>query len=85
MNKTHSYIEKLNLQTAVMKYLKIAIQPMTGTSLPPNSKGAVTQVMTITNSALGQKPIVMKVKLSYFTNGENLAFEDKVEGFPLGF
>lgn len=85
MNKTHSYIEKLNLQTAVMKYLKIAIQPMTGTSLPPNSKGAVTQVMTITNSALGQKPIVMKVKLSYFTNGENLNFEDKVEGFPLGF
>lgn len=69
MNKTHSYVEQLNLQTAVMKYLKIAIQPMTGTSLPPNSKGAVTQVMTVTNSALGQKPIVMKVKLSYMVNG----------------
>ena len=69
MNKTHNYIEQLNLQTAVMKYLKIAIQPMSGTSLPPNSKGAVTQVMTVTNSMVGQKPIVMKVKLSYFTNG----------------
>lgn len=85
MNKTHSYIEQLSLQTAVMKYLKIAIQPMSGASLPPNSKGAVTQVMTVTNSALGQKPIVMKIKLSYFTNGEKLAYEEKIEGFPLGY
>lgn len=69
MNKTMSYIEQLALQTAVMKYLKIAIQPMTGTSLPPSSKGAVTQVMTVTNSAVGQKNIVMKIKLSYTING----------------
>lgn len=85
MNKTHSYVEQLSFQTAVMKYLKIAIQPLTGTSLPPNSKGAVTQVMTVTNSAIGQKPIVMKIKLSYSFNGQKLAFEEKVEGFPLGF
>lgn len=84
-NKTYNYIEQLSLQTAVMKYLKIAIQPTSGTSLPPNSKGAVTQVMTVTNSALGQKPIVMKVKLSYFTNGEKQVFEEKIEGFPLGY
>ena len=85
MNKTHSYVEQLSLQTAVMKYLKIAIQPMSGTSLPPNSKGAVTQVMSVTNSALGEKPIIMKIKLSYFTNGEKAAFEEKIEGIPLGF
>lgn len=85
MNKTHSYVEQLVFQTAVMKYLKIAIQPLTGTSLPPNSKGAVTQIMTVSNSAIGQKPIVMKIKLSYSFNGQKLAFEEKVEGFPLGF
>lgn len=85
MNKTHSYVEQLNFQTAVMKYLKIAIQPMSGTTLPPNSKGAVTQVMTVTNSAIGQKPIVMKVKLSYAINGQKPNIEAKVEGFPLGF
>ena len=53
MNLTHSYIEQLNLQSAVMKYLKIAIQPLTGTSLPPTSKGAVTQQMQVTNSSIG--------------------------------
>lgn len=84
-NRTFSYVEQLALQTAVMKYLKIAIQPMSGTSLPPSSKGAVTQVMSVTNSALGQKPIVMKIKLSYALNGQKLAFEEKVEAFPLGF
>ena len=85
MNKTMSYIEQLSLQTAVMKYLKIAIQPMTGTSLPPSSKGAVTQVMTVTNSAVGQKNIVMKIKLSYTINGQKESHEEKLEGFPNGF
>lgn len=74
MNKTLSYIEQLSLQTAVMKYLKIAIQPLSGTNLSPNSKGEVTQLMTVTNSALGQKPIVMKIKLGYVINGQKLAF-----------
>lgn len=69
-NKTSTYIEQLALQTAVMKYLKIAIQPMSGTALPPSSKGAVNQLMTITNSAVGQKPIVMKIKLTYTINGQ---------------
>jgi hypothetical protein len=41
--------------------------------------------MTVTNSMVGQKPIVMKIKLSYFTNGEKLAFEEKIEGFPNTF
>jgi hypothetical protein len=27
----------------------------------------------------------MKIKLSYFTNGEKLAFEEKIEGFPNTF
>jgi AP-1 complex subunit gamma-1 len=53
-----------------MKYLKIAIQPMSGTSLPPSSKGAVNQFMTVTNTAIGQKPIVMKIKLTYLINGQ---------------
>jgi len=58
-----------------MKYLKIAIQPLSGTNLAPSSKGEVTQLMTVTNSAIGQKPIVMKIKLGYVINGQKLAFE----------
>ena len=85
INRTQSYVEQLSLQSAVMKYLKIAINPLTGTSLPPSSKGAVTQFMQVTNSAVGEKPIVMKVKLGYTINGQKQAFEAKIDGFPLGF
>ena len=85
MNKTQSYIDQLNLQSAVMKYLKITIQPLTGTNLPPSSKGAVTQQMQVTNSAMGEKPIVMKIKLSYGINGQKQNFEAKIDGFPNGF
>jgi hypothetical protein len=41
--------------------------------------------MTITNSAQGEKPIVMKIKLAYVINGQKIAAESKIEGFPLGF
>jgi AP-1 complex subunit gamma-1 len=73
-NKTSSYIEQLALQTAVMKYLKIVIQPMSGTNLPPMSKGQVTQVMVVNNSAVGEKAIIMKIKLSYVVNGQKCNF-----------
>lgn len=31
--------------------------------------------MTVVNSAVGQKGIVMKVKISYSMNGQKLSFE----------
>lgn len=68
-----------------MKYLKITIQPLSGTSLSAGSKGEVTQIMNVVNSAQGQKPIVMKIKLGYMCNGTKHNFEEKVEGVPLGF
>lgn len=44
MNKTHSYIDGINIQTAVMKYLQIAISSLNTNALPANSKGGVYQV-----------------------------------------
>jgi AP-1 complex subunit gamma-1 len=84
-NKTSSFIDQLNLQTAVLKYLKIVIHPLNGNSLSPKSKGEATQQMEVTNSMLGQKPIVMKIKLGYTVNGQKESFEEKIEGFPNGF
>lgn len=74
-NKTSSYVEQLSFQTAVMKYLKIVIQPMSGNSLPPSSKAAVSQILIVNNSAVGQKPIVMKIKISYTINGQKEYYE----------
>ena len=53
MNKTHSYIDQITLQSAVMKHLKITIHPLSATNMPPNSKGTVTQQFFITNTTMG--------------------------------
>jgi hypothetical protein len=44
MNKTPSYIDGISIQTAVMKYLKIMINPLNTNALPASSKGGVHQV-----------------------------------------
>ena len=46
MNKTPSYIDGIAIQTAVMKYLKIMINPLNTNALPASSKGGVHQVKT---------------------------------------
>lgn len=53
MNRTQSYVDQITLQSAVMKHLKIVINPLSATSMPPSSKGAVTQQFHITNSTMG--------------------------------
>jgi hypothetical protein len=42
-NKTSSLIDQVFIQTAVLKYLKIANQAVSGSSLSANSKGEVSQ------------------------------------------
>ena len=44
MNKTQSFIDGISIQTAVMKYLKIQINPLNSTALPASSKGGAYQV-----------------------------------------
>jgi len=53
MNKTQSFIDAIAIQTAVMKYLKIQINPLNSTALPASSKGGVYQTMTVNNGSVG--------------------------------
>lgn len=39
--------------------------PPNSTTVPPNSNGAVTQEIRLTNSMQGQKNIMLKLKLGY--------------------
>lgn len=38
--------------------------------------------MTVVNSAVGEKGIVMKVKIGYTSNGQKFNFEEKLSNFP---
>ena len=38
--------------------------------------------MTVVNSAVGEKAIVMKMKIGYSANGQKFSFEEKIANFP---
>lgn len=50
INKTQSNIDSLTIQAAVMKHLKLTINPLNNTSMQPLSKGVVSQVNYLFNS-----------------------------------
>ncbi len=53
------------MQAAVPKYLKLEMRPPNSTTVPPNSNGAITQELRLTNSMQGQKNIMLKLKIGY--------------------
>lgn len=66
-------------QAAVPKFLKLEMLPPTSTNIPPASNGAVTQEIRLTNSMHGQKNIMLKLKLSFTINGQNVSFIDNLK------
>lgn len=71
VNKTQSVIDGLKVQVAVMKHSKLTINLLNSMIVQPLPKEVVKQAdfyllktMTVVNSAVGQKRIVMKVKIS---------------------
>jgi hypothetical protein len=40
------------------------------------------QTMYVVNSSVGQKPVVMKLKLSYAIGNQKFNFEERISNFP---
>lgn len=70
VNKTQSQISDLSAQIAVLKHIKLNILgPLSSTTMPALSKEVVNQSFIVVNSMVGQKPLVMKLKLTYAQGG----------------
>lgn len=50
--------------------------------LPPGNAGAVTQTITVNNTQFGQKPLVMRLKISFTQGGVPVNEEVTVNTFP---
>jgi AP-1 complex subunit gamma-1 len=85
-NTSGSPIHGMNLQVAVPKYVKMELEPPTSTTIPPTGGNvkAVTQKVTITNSMLGTKNLVLKLKIGFTLNGQKLEQMATCSGFPAG-
>lgn len=64
--------------------MAIALSQATGTVLPANNAGAITQQIKITNNAYGQQPPAIKLKIDFQANGNAYSDEAVVTAFPPG-
>ncbi len=76
-----------NLQCAVPKYVTMEMEPPSSTTIPVtggmNTK-LVTQKIKVTNSMLGTKNLMLKLKVSFTLQGSKTEYMATCSGFPAG-
>lgn len=85
-NMNNDPIYGLSLQVAVPKYVTMEMKPPSSTTIPPSTSAAsiVTQSITVVNSKLGQKNLMLKLKVGFSLNGTKVDHMATVSGFPAG-
>ncbi|KAG6518032.1 AP-1 complex subunit gamma-2-like isoform X1 [Zingiber officinale] len=78
---TDEYMDFIFL-AAVPKFIQLQLEPASGNILPANSDGAITQTLTLTNSQHGQKPLAMRMRMTYKVNNQDKLEQGQVNNFP---
>eukprot|EP00903_Cladosiphon_okamuranus_P018668 g17182.t1 len=78
-------ITGLHFQAAVPKYLRLEMQPASGSVVKAGGAGSVEQIVRITNSLQGQKNLLMKLKIVYEAAGTKMQEMASVSSFPAGY
>jgi len=76
-----------NLQVAVPKFIIMEMEPPSSTTVPvtgANNSKIVTQKIKVTNTRLGEKNLVLKVKVSFTLQGKKIEHMTTCSGFPSG-
>ena len=82
-NRTAAEFTSFDFQVAVAKNaVTLTMQPATSTVLPANSEQRVRQELVLQNSLHGQKKLVIKVRLSYTTEGRQVVETATIGQFP---
>eukprot|EP00005_Dracoamoeba_jomungandri_P004247 CAMPEP_0174259080 /NCGR_PEP_ID=MMETSP0439-20130205/7962_1 /TAXON_ID=0 /ORGANISM="Stereomyxa ramosa, Strain Chinc5" /LENGTH=834 /DNA_ID=CAMNT_0015342833 /DNA_START=45 /DNA_END=2549 /DNA_ORIENTATION=+ len=69
---------------AVPKYLSLQMNSPSGTVVPSNSSGKLTQQLKIENSLQGQKSLLLKIKVEYTIGGNKVTEQATISNFPPG-
>mmetsp|Transcript_23815 Transcript_23815/g.49967 ORF Transcript_23815/g.49967 Transcript_23815/m.49967 type:complete len:1007 (-) Transcript_23815:455-3475(-) len=87
INKTDAPLYGLHLQVAVPKYVTMEMKPPTSTTVPVtagSSTKLVTQRIEVTNTMLGTKNLMLKLKASFTSKGNKVEHLATCSGFPAG-
>ncbi|KAG2609667.1 hypothetical protein PVAP13_4KG063000 [Panicum virgatum] len=63
---------------------KLRLDPASSSTLPASGNGSVTQSLSVTNNQHGQKPLAMRIRMSYKVNGEDRLEQGQISNFPAG-
>ena len=87
-NSNNSSLHGLSLQCAVPKYITMEMKPPTSTTIPAssgNDESQVTQTIVVTNTKLGEKNVMLKIKLAFTLDGTKVEHMSTISGFPSEF
>ncbi|KAG2707450.1 hypothetical protein I3760_05G148600 [Carya illinoinensis] len=71
-------------QAAVPKFLQLHLDPASSNTLPAGGNGSITQNLRVINSQHGKKSLVMRMRIAYKSNDEDILEEGQVSNFPRG-
>ncbi|KAE8023419.1 hypothetical protein FH972_009113 [Carpinus fangiana] len=71
-------------QAAVPKFLQLHLDPASSNTLPASGNGSITQNLRVTNSQHGKKSLVMRIRIAYKINNEDILEEGQINNFPGG-
>jgi len=86
-NSTDAPFYGFSLQCAVPKYVTMEMKPPTSTTIPVsigNQTNQVTQNISVTNTLLGQKNLMLKLKVAFTSKGTKVEHMATCSGFPVG-
>lgn len=77
----------VNVQCAVPKYVTMEMKPPSSTTVPVgfgSNSNPVTQVIYVTNTMIGSKNLMLKLKVGFTFKGEQIEHMATCSNFPLG-
>ena len=82
-NRTSADFSSFDFQVAVAKNaVTLVMQPASGSVVPAKSEGRVRQELTLNNAMYGQKKLVIKVRITYQTEGRSVVEQATINQFP---
>ncbi|KAM3207868.1 hypothetical protein ACQJBY_062881 [Aegilops geniculata] len=83
-NLTSVTLTNFMFQAAVPKFIQLRLDPASSSTLPASGNGSITQSLSVTNNQHGQKPLAMRIRISYKVNGEDRLEQGQISNFPAG-
>lgn len=82
-NSSDRTVSDFSLQAAVPKFMQLKLDAASGNRLQPHGSGSITQLLHITNTQHGIKPIALRLRISFSVDGQQRLEQAEVKDLPV--